>query len=50
MLVDDINDYGSYAKGFKCYEQLKAVDDVNNSRSYELMALNAMNNSRLWIT
>ena len=47
MLVDDINDYGSYAKGFKCYEQLKAVDDVNNSRSYELMALNAMNNSRL---
>ena len=48
--VDDMNDWWSHAKGSRCYEQLRVVDGMNNSRSYELKALYAMNNSRLWTT
>ena len=34
------------AQGFGCYEQLRLVDDINNSGSYELRPLDAMNDSR----
>ena len=26
----DINDFGSWAKGSRCYEQLKVVDYIND--------------------
>ena len=29
----DINDYGSWVEGSKCYEQLRAMDDMNDSKS-----------------
>ena len=28
----DMNDYGLWAQGSRCYEQLKVVDDMNDSR------------------
>ena len=46
---DDISYLGSWAKGPQHYEQLKVVDDMNDSSSYELSLLNAMNISRLWM-
>ena len=38
----DLNDYGSWAQNFRCYEQLKAVDDTKKNLGYELRALNNM--------
>ena len=32
-VVDDMKDFGSRAQGFRYYEQLKVVVDMNNSRS-----------------
>ena len=42
--VDDINDVVLWAQGFRFYEQVKVVDDMNDSRSHELRPLDAMNN------
>ena len=39
----------SFAYGSRCYEQLKVVDDTNNSRSNELRPLDGMNNSGVWM-
>ena len=41
----DMNDLGLWAQGSRCYEQLKAVDHMNNSECYELKPQDAMNNS-----
>ena len=38
------------AQGSRCYEQLKVLDDMNDSRSHDLRPLDAMNNSRLKMT
>ena len=35
----------SWAHGFRCYELLGVVDDMNNLRSYKLKPLGAMNSS-----
>ena len=37
-----------WAQGSRFYEQLKVVDDMNNSWSYELKPLDAMNDLGLW--
>ena len=42
-----MNDSKSWAQGFKYYEQLKVMDDMNNSGSCELRPLDAMNNLRM---
>ena len=34
MDVYDMNDFGSWAQGFRDYEQLKIVVDMKNSESY----------------
>ena len=41
--MDDMSYFGSLAQGFGCYEQLKVVDDMNDSRFRELSPLVAMN-------
>ena len=33
MVVDNMNDSRSRAQGSRCYEQLKAMNDMNDSRS-----------------
>ena len=33
MVVDNMNDSRSRAQGSKCYEKLKVVNDMNDSRS-----------------
>ena len=30
----DMDDSMSWAQGFRCYEQLKVLDDMNNFRSW----------------
>ena len=42
--MDEINESLLWAQGSRFYEQLKVVDDMNNSWSYELKPLDAMNN------
>ena len=37
----------SWDQGSRCYEPLKEVDDMDDLGSYELRALNVINNSRL---
>ena len=46
----DVKDFESCAQGSRCYEQLRVIDNMNHSRSCDLRALNAMNNSRLRMT
>ena len=43
-----MNDSWSWAYGFKCYEMLRAVDDMR-TLGRELKALYAMKSSRLWL-
>ena len=31
--MDDINDFGSSVEGSRCFEQLWAINDMNDSRS-----------------
>ena len=40
----------SEAQGSGCYEQPRIMNNMKNSRSYELRPLNAMNDSRIWLT
>ena len=42
-----MNNLVSWAQDLICYEQLKVVDDMNNSWSRELGPLDAMNGSVL---
>ena len=30
--IDDMKDFGSWAQRSKCYEQLRAIDDINYFR------------------
>ena len=46
--MEDMNDSVSWAQGSKCYEQLKVVDNMNNSRSHELKLLDFKNGSLFW--
>ena len=48
--MDHMNDFKSCAKSSRCYEQLKSVDDMNDSRSFAENFLDARNNSMLWMT
>ena len=47
--MDDMSYYGLLAKGFECDDQLKVVDDMNDSGSHELKPLDGMNKSRVWM-
>ena len=47
--MDDMNNYGSWTQGSRCYEQLTIVDDMNDSISLDLRPPDAMNNSGLRI-
>ena len=42
-----IKDFKLCASSFRCYQQLRVVDDINDSRSHDLKLLDAMNNSIL---
>ena len=44
-----MNGSKSWAQGSKCNEQLRAVDDMNNSRPRELRELDVVNRAGLWI-
>ena len=44
-----ISYFRSCDQGSECYEQLRVVDDMNDSRSHELKPLDSMNSSRLWM-
>ena len=43
-----LNESSSWVQHFKCYEQLKVVDDISY-QVHELKSLDGMNNSRLWM-
>ena len=43
-VVYDMTESGSCGPSSRCYKQLRVVDDMNNSRSHELMALDSMDN------
>ena len=47
--MDDISYSGSLAQGSECYEQLKVVDDMNDSGSRALKPLDGMINSGVWM-
>ena len=47
--MDDMSYYGLLAKGFECDDQLKVVDDMNDSGSHELKPLDTMNCLGMWI-
>ena len=47
--MDDINDYVLWAQGSRCKEQHNVMDDMINSRSRGLKALDAMTSSGLWM-
>ena len=38
LWVDDLNNFGSWGYGFGCYEQLMGVVDMNDFRSWPLVA------------
>ena len=40
---------GSWAQGFKRYEQLRVINDMNDLGLHELRPIDAMNRSRLWM-
>ena len=40
----------SWAQHSRCNEQFRAMEDMNDSRSRRLWALDAMNNLRVWMT
>ena len=42
-----MNDFGSCVQGYKSNEQLRAMDDMNNSGCCELKPQDAINNSWL---
>ena len=46
---DDMNDSRSWEEGSRCYENLMGVDYMNDL-GCELKNLDAMNNSKLWMT
>ena len=48
-MVEDIKDSGSWAQATRFYDYLRAVENMNNL-GFVLKALDAMNNSRLWLT
>ena len=43
-VVVDMKDSESCAQGFRCYELLRVLDDMKDSRSSYLRPLDAMNN------
>ena len=43
-VVVDMKDSESCAQGSRCYEQLKVLDGMKDSRSSDLRPLDAMNN------
>ena len=48
-IVANMNNFGSWTQGSKCYEQLIIMDDMNNSISQYLRPPDAMNSSGLRI-
>ena len=40
----------SEAQGSGCYEQPRIMNNMKNSRSYELRPLDSMNGLRIWLT
>ena len=47
--LDDINNSRSCGQGYRCYEHIRVIDDMNDF-GHELKKINAMNNSDLWMT
>ena len=47
QVVDDMKDFGSWAYGYGCYEKLRFMDEMNNSGSHELKALNDLKRTGL---
>ena len=47
-IMVDLKNLGSLAGGFRCYEHVRVMDDMNKLRSHELKPLDTMNFSRLW--
>ena len=45
--MEDMSYSKSWAQGYGCYEQLNIIDGINDSESYELTPLDAMNKSGL---
>ena len=45
-----MNNSELWAQGSRCYEELRVVDDMNDSGYHELKALDALNSVRLWLT
>ena len=48
-MVLDRKDTGSRAQGYRSYEHLKVVLDMNDLGSHELRLLDAMNRLGLWM-
>ena len=48
--LDDMSYSKSGAQGSGCYEQPRVVNDMKDSRSLDLRPLDAMNDSRIWLT
>ena len=44
--LDDINNSRSCGQGYRCYEHIRVIDDMNDF-GHELKKINAMNNSDL---
>ena len=44
-----MNDSWSCANGFKFYEQLRVVDDMNDYKSHEFGHLDAMKSLGVWM-
>ena len=45
-VVANMNNFGSWAQGFRCYDQHTVLDDMNDSVSHDLKSLDSMNSSR----
>ena len=45
----DLKILGLSTEGFRCYEHVRVMDDMNNLGSRELRALDTMNPSMLWM-
>ena len=48
-IMVDLKNLGSLAGGFRCYEHVRVMDDMNNLGSHELRPLDTMNHSSLWM-
>ena len=48
--MDDMKDFGLWSLGSKSNEQLKVIDDLNDSGSHQFKPLDVVNHLGLWMT